>query len=672
MVTSLRVLYAGPDHQTAAAALEEHLSRAQIEAVPSPAAALELLSDQCDCLVLAHTPEFDGLGLLRTARDRERDLPAVLFPERGGEALATRALRAGATDYVRRTSDQPYALLADRISDAVVDSGSDSDSDSAPGPAAGSGPAPEADQDPAQHPAPDTDPAGAAVPYKALFTHANDAVAMVTFAGDVPTIETANKLFIEQFAPEADLSELVGRDIDVVVAPLNRRESARSITDRVHDGELVTDTITRQTADGRRKFRFQAVPVGAPELHAAPRAFAIYTDITQRDRQQQRLKAQTQKIATLHETAAEISRCGSDKAVYEVIAAAAEEILAFDTAIVNAAIDGSLVPQATSAELTANQYYDTVPVDADDLLVARAYRAGESHLVDDLREHDVSPADQAYRSVLTVPIADHGVLQAVAEETGAFNDQDRELAELLAAHADARLTQLATERQLRDQTAELERQNDRLEKFASVVSHDLRNPLQVAQARVELTRQTENQSHLDDAEAALDWAETLISDLLTLARQGQTVDDPTELSLAQAVSDCWRSVKAPESTVDIVDDQRIVADPDRLRQLLENLFGNAVDHAGAAVHVTIGTLADADGFYVADDGPGIDPADRNKVFEGGYSTAEDGTGFGLRIVDEIATAHGWSVEVAESDAGGTRFEVSGVEFPAANPGAAGS
>lgn len=660
MVTSLRVLYAGPDHQTAAAALEEHLSQAQIEAVPSPAAALELLSDQYDCLVLAHTPEFDGLGLLRTARDRERDLPAVLFPERGDEALATRALRAGATDYVRRTSDQPYALLADRISDAVVDSGSDS------------GPAPEADQDPARHPAPDTDPAGAAVPYKALFTHANDAVAMVTFAGDVPTIETANELFIEQFAPEADLSELVGRDIDVVVAPLDCRESARSITDRVHDGELVTDTITRQTADGPRKFRFQAVPVGASELHAAPHAFAIYTDITQRDRQQQRLKTQTQKIATLHETAAEISRCGSDEAVYEVIAAAAEEILAFDTAIVNAAIDGSLVPQATSAELTADHYYDTVPVDADDLLVARAYRAGESHLVDDLREHDVSPADQAYRSVLTVPIADHGVLQAVAEETSAFDDQDRELAELLAAHADARLTQLATERQLRDRTAELERQNDRLEKFASVVSHDLRNPLQVAQARVELTRQTENHSHLDDAEAALDWAETLISDLLTLARQGQTVDDPTELSLAQAASDCWRSVKAPESTVDIVDDQRIMADPDRLRQLLENLFGNAVDHAGAAVHVTIGTLADADGFYIADDGPGIDPANRNKVFEGGYSTAEDGTGFGLRIVDEIATAHGWSVEVAESDAGGTRFEISDVESPAANPGAAGS
>jgi Signal transduction histidine kinase len=272
--------------------------------------------------------------------------------------------------------------------------------------------------------------------------------------------------------------------------------------------------------------------------------------------------------------------------------------------------------------------------------------------------------------VLTVPIADHGVLQAVAEEVGAFDNQDRELAELLAAHADARLTQLATERQLRDRTDELERQNDRLEKFASVVSHDLRNPLQVAQTRIELTRQTADRSHLDDAEAALDSAETLISDLLTLAQQGQTVNDPTELSLARAASDCWRKVKTADATVDIVDDQRIVADPDRLSQLLKNLLGNAVNHAGAAVQVTIGALAEADGFYIADDGPGIAVADREKVFEGGYSTAEDGTGFGLRIVDEIATAHGWSVEITESDAGGTRFEISGVELPATTSGAA--
>jgi Response regulator containing CheY-like receiver, AAA-type ATPase, and DNA-binding domains len=257
VATLRRVLYVGPNHQTAAEALGEHLSRAKIEAVPSPATALELLADQPDCLVVAHTPEFDGLSLLRTVRDRAHDLPVVLFPERGDEALATQALRAGATDYVRRTGDQPYALLAGQLTDAA--SGAD----------------PDTALDPA--------PAGTAVPYEASFTHANDAVVMVRHADDVSTIETANQLFIEQFAPEADLSEIVGRDIDAVVTSPDRRESARAITDRVRDGELVTNTVTRQTVDGPREFRFQAVPVGATGPQTPSRAFAIYTDITQRD-----------------------------------------------------------------------------------------------------------------------------------------------------------------------------------------------------------------------------------------------------------------------------------------------------------------------------------------------------------------------------------------------------
>jgi signal transduction histidine kinase len=64
---------------------------------------------------------------------------------------------------------------------------------------------------------------------------------------------------------------------------------------------------------------------------------------------------------------------------------------------------------------------------------------------------------------------------------------------------------------------------------------------------------------------------------------------------------------------------------------------------------------------VADDGPGIPESDRLGVFESGYSTAPDGTGFGLTIVEEIAEAHGWEVSVTASRDGGARFEIRGVE-----------
>ena len=103
----------------------------------------------------------------------------------------------------------------------------------------------------------------------------------------------------------------------------------------------------------------------------------------------------------------------------------------------------------------------------------------------------------------------------------------------------------------------------------------------------------------------------------------------------------------------------IRADEDRLRQLLENLFGNAIEHGGEAVTVTVGRVDG--GLYVEDDGPGVAPAARDEIFEAGYSTSGDGTGFGLRIVERVAEAHGWAVRVVEGSDGGARFEITGID-----------
>jgi len=80
------------------------------------------------------------------------------------------------------------------------------------------------------------------------------------------------------------------------------------------------------------------------------------------------------------------------------------------------------------------------------------------------------------------------------------------------------------------------------------------------------------------------------------------------------------------------------------------------------VEVTVGV--EPDGFYVADDGVGIPPERRDRIFETGVSTETDGTGFGLDIVEQIATGHGWEVWAVESDAGGARFEVTGIDVDA--------
>ncbi|QSG07286.1 ATP-binding protein [Halapricum desulfuricans] len=212
---------------------------------------------------------------------------------------------------------------------------------------------------------------------------------------------------------------------------------------------------------------------------------------------------------------------------------------------------------------------------------------------------------------------------------------------------------------------ELERQNDRLESFASMVSHDLRNPLSVAMARLELVRtEPDSGDHLDTAADALERMETLIDDVLALARQGQPIDEPTTVSLAALAGDARAMVDASDVDVEI-EDCRFEADPDRLQQLLENLFRNAAEHARSdpetRLTVRVGPLSDAEGFYVEDDGQGVPEDERGEIFESGYSTASSGTGFGLAIAGEIVAAHGWSIVVTESAEGGARFEISGVE-----------
>jgi signal transduction histidine kinase len=81
-----------------------------------------------------------------------------------------------------------------------------------------------------------------------------------------------------------------------------------------------------------------------------------------------------------------------------------------------------------------------------------------------------------------------------------------------------------------------------------------------------------------------------------------------------------------------------------------------VEHGSSDLTVRVGEL-DRGGFYVEDDGVGIPEDEREEVFGSGYSTGEDGTGFGLAIVTEIVDAHGWRIRVRESREGGARFEI---------------
>jgi PAS domain S-box-containing protein len=211
----------------------------------------------------------------------------------------------------------------------------------------------------------------------------------------------------------------------------------------------------------------------------------------------------------------------------------------------------------------------------------------------------------------------------------------------------------------RDVSSRKEREQ-RLEQFASVVSHDLRNPLNVAQGRLELAQERCESEHLAAVERAHNRMQTLIEDLLSLAREGEPVTETEPVSLETLAKESWASVKTPGATLVTDLDCNIQADESRLQRVFENLMRNAIEHNGPEVTVTVGEQPA--GFFLEDDGSGIPESKHEDVFEAGYSTAEEGTGFGLSIVEQIVEAHDWELRLTESEASGARFEVTGVDF----------
>lgn len=233
----------------------------------------------------------------------------------------------------------------------------------------------------------------------------------------------------------------------------------------------------------------------------------------------------------------------------------------------------------------------------------------------------------------------------------------------------------------RESSVELKRQRDRLDQFAGVIAHDLRNPLGIAMGYLTVAREKGDETAFDRVETALDRMQILIDDVLGLARRGGAALDVGPTELAASVDRAWANVEAPRATLRnvVATEDSVLADTGQLMELLENLFRNSVEHGSTgsrtttwsddtaengstdeeSVTIDVGLLPSGRGVYVADDGPGIPEDRREELFEFGYTTT-GGTGFGLAIVKQIVAAHGWTIEVIDSETGGARFEIRGV------------
>jgi len=224
----------------------------------------------------------------------------------------------------------------------------------------------------------------------------------------------------------------------------------------------------------------------------------------------------------------------------------------------------------------------------------------------------------------------------------------------------AGFTHEITERKQRE--IELREKNERLERFASIVSHDLRNPLSVADGYLDMEREQSDSENLETVADALNRMHTLIDEMLTLAREGQEVTETKPVLLETVVRSSWNNIDQQNASLRIDTNVQIKADRIRLGQVFENLFRNAIEHGGESVTITVDMLDSEAGFYVENDGEPIPDDKKEEIFETGYTTNTEGTGFGLAIIKRIVEAHDWQIRATDAHDGGARFEITGVDF----------
>jgi PAS domain S-box-containing protein len=243
----------------------------------------------------------------------------------------------------------------------------------------------------------------------------------------------------------------------------------------------------------------------------------------------------------------------------------------------------------------------------------------------------------------------------------------------ITAMIEAREQLERTNAELAIRKADLERSNVELEQFAYVASHDLQEPLravsgcvQMLQGRLAGRFDAESDQLLHHAVDGAGRMHALIQSLLQYSRVGTRAGDmvpiEAEAVLQTALSDLGESLRESGARVECEPLPRVVADAAQLRQVFQNLIGNAIKFRGERqpeVHVRAERRGAAWEFVVSDNGIGIAPEFRERVFEmfQRLHTREEypGTGIGLAIVRKIVQRHGGRIWIEDTPGGGTSF-----------------
>jgi PAS domain S-box-containing protein len=605
----IRVLHVDDDADflgVVATFLERTDDRFVVETATSTREGMDRIDEgNIDCVVSDYEmPRTNGIEFLDAVRERHASLPFILFTGKGSETVASEAISVGVTDYLQKgTGTEQYELLANRIANAVEAHRS---------------------REMLDERTRRLETLISNLP-GVVYRCRNDAGwPMETVEGEVEALTGYTAEQLERGAVSWG---------DDLLHPDDRDEMWETVQDALAADGTFEVTYRIITADGTVKWMWERGRVVASSTDGSDVLEGFITDITDRTERERELERRTEELEQLTTELEEQYRYLFEEAPV--------------MAVVTRTEDGRPVVDDCN-----QRFVDRLGYDRDDVVDAEL---ATFYTPDSRRKlleggYERALAGEFVREDRELVTAGSDVVETLLRAVPRHDARD-EIVGTLALYVDV------TERK------ELERQKARLEEFTSLVSHDLRNPLHVARSRAELAREDCDTEHLDHVIRAHERMESLIDDLLTLARSGEDVGELEPVDLASLVERCWANAPTADATLVVATDRSIRADRSRLRQLVTNLVRNGVEHGGEDVTVTVGDLDD--GFYVADDGAGVPDAVRDDVFDDGVTTTEDGTGLGLAIVEDVANAHGWTVTVGESAEGGARFEVRGFADDAA-------
>ncbi|MDS0477080.1 response regulator [Natrinema sp. 1APR25-10V2] len=559
-----------------------------------------------DCIVSDYElPGRNGIEFLKTVRERKPDLPFILFTGKGSEEVASDAISAGVSDYLQKeTGTDQYTLLANRIVNSVTRT--------------------RAEQARQRH-----------------------LQAIETSQGGISILdENGEFIYVNEAYAELygyDRQEILGERWELLYPDENVEAVREEILPYVASEGYWRGETTGLRADGSTFLEDHTLAITEKN-----ELVCTVLDVS-------RQKKHERAIKELHSTAQAFMQAETEDEVAQIAVNAVRDILEMPANGLHLYDESEkvLIPIAWT-DRTEELVGKPPAFEPGEGLAWKAFETGEPYINSDIStDPDRFNPETPIQSQFLLPLDDHGVHLIGSPDPNAFDETDVSLASILATHATTALDRVEDEQ-------ELARKNERLETFTSIVSHDLKSPLSVAIGSLEMAQEECECPYLDDAEQALDRTATLLEDLHAFAQAGTATIEFEKIDLGQLCESCWHHVETGDATLHTPTQHVIRGDRSRLQELLENLVRNAVEHGGKDVTITVGDLET--GFYVEDDGSGIPATEHDRIFERGYSTTEDNTGFGLAIVQELVEIHGWNLHLSESECSGARFEITDIDI----------